>query len=102
VVGKNVNNMIKLSSLLKEVKKSKKVSFEEFLKDTVLSYPSKGWDKNGDTLVDITLKSKPMAKFDYKYSVKSVKLDDYIKDRKLKLPIQIKQTIYDKFYNKLK
>jgi hypothetical protein len=53
-------------------------------------------------LVDITLKSKPMAKFDYKYSVKSVKLDDYIKDRKLKLPIQIKQTIYDKFYNKLK
>ena len=94
--------MIKLSSLLKELKKSKKVSFEEFLKDTILSYPFKGWDKNGDTLVDITLKSKPMAKFDYKYSVKSVKLDDYIKDRKLKLPIQIKQTIYDKFYNKLK
>jgi len=51
--------MIKLSSLLKEVKKSKKVSFEEFLKDTVLSYPFKG-------------------------------------------SIQIKQTIYDKFYNKLK
>jgi hypothetical protein len=85
-----------------EEKNWKTVSFEEFYKDTVLSYPSRGWDKNGDALVDITLKSKPMAKFDYKYSVKSVKLDDYIKDRKLRLPIQIKQTIYDKFYNKLK
>lgn len=90
--------VIKYEGRLNEAKTKKIVSFEEFITDTVLSYPSKGWDKNGNAIVDITLKSKPNAKFDYKYSVKSVKLDDYVSDRRIKLPIQIKQTIYDKFY----
>jgi hypothetical protein len=74
------------------------ISFDEFIKDTILTYPSRGWDANGNALVDITLKSKPSAAFDYKYSAKSVVLDDFITDRKLRIPIQIRKTIYDKFY----
>jgi hypothetical protein len=49
-------------------------------------------------LVDITLKSKPNANFTFKYFVKGVKLDNYLENRKLRMPIQIKQHIYNNFY----
>ena len=48
-----------------------KVSFEEFNKNTNLLKTSKGWDEDGDAIVDITLKSKPNSNFDFKYSVKN-------------------------------
>jgi hypothetical protein len=89
--------MIRLKDILREAK-SKKVSFEEFIKDTTLLYPSKGWDDDGNALVDITLKSKPNANFTFKYSAKGVNLDNYLENRKLKMPIQIKQYIYNNFY----
>jgi hypothetical protein len=90
--------VIQLTNILNEGVKDKKVSFEEFNKDTILSYPSKGWDKNGNALVDITLKSKPNANFTFKYFVKGVKLDNYLENRKIKMPIQIKKHIYNNFY----
>lgn len=90
--------MIRLANLLKEG--SKKVDFETFNKWTTLQYPSASpmFDKDGNALVNITLKTKADAPFQYQYKKKDANLDDYIKDRKLRLPIQIKQTIYDKYY----
>jgi hypothetical protein len=79
-----------------------KVSFEEFSKNTSLLKTSKGWDEDGDAIVDITLKSKPNSNFDFKYSVKNVKIDDYLTDRRLNFPIQIKEHIYNKFYKETK
>jgi hypothetical protein len=47
-------------------------------------------------------KSKPNSNFDFKYSVKNVKIDDYLTDRRLNFPIQIKEHIYNKFYKETK
>jgi hypothetical protein len=93
--------MIKLKDLLNE-EPTNSVTWPEFLRDTVLIWKSSSpmWDKSGNHLVDITLKSKPTANFSYKFSVKKANVDDYVPDRRLRYPIQVKQTIYNKFFNK--
>lgn len=90
--------MIKLYNLIKE--SSQPVEWLDFYKNTDLSWKSSSprWDSDGNALVDITLKSKPAADFVYKFSVKKANVDDYVQDRRLRMPIQVKQTIYDKFY----
>jgi len=91
--------MIKLTHILNELK-TKKPDFETFNKYTTLKYPAANprWDKDGNALVNIKLKTTSNAPFKYEYNKDKANIDDYIKDRKLKLPIQIKQTIYDKFF----
>lgn len=92
--------MIKLYQLINEL--SKPVEWPDFLKNTELRWKTSSsmWDKDGNALVDITLKSKPTADFVYKFAVKNANVDDYVQDRRLRMPIQVKQTIYDKFYKK--
>jgi hypothetical protein len=93
--------MLKLTDILNEAKE-KPVDFNTFIKYVQLSFPQDGWDKNGNTIVNITLKTKAGAPFKYQYKHKGARLIDYAKDSKLKLPVQVKQTIYDKFYSKEK
>lgn len=80
--------------------KEKPVDFNTFIKNVQLSFPQDGWDKEGNTIVNITLRTKAGAPFKYQYKHKGARLIDYAKDNKLRLPIQVKQTIYDKFYLK--
>lgn len=86
-------------AIVNEVK-NKKPDFETFHKFTQLQFTAANprWDKDGNALVNIKLKTKAGAPFSYEYKKNAANVDDYIKDRKLKLPIQIKQTIYDKFF----
>ena len=76
------------------------VEWPDFYRNTDLRWKSSSpmWDSNGNALVDITLKSKPTADFVYKFSIKKANVDDYVQDRRLRMPTQVKQTIYDKFY----
>ena len=91
--------MIRLIDILNEDKKQKP-DFETFHKFTQLQFPAANprYDKDGNALVNIKLKTKAEAPFNYEYKKNLANIDDYIKDSKLKLPIQIKQTIYDKFF----
>ena len=90
--------MIKLYNLIRE--SSQPVEWPDFYRNTDLRWKSSSpmWDSDGNALVDITLKSKPTADFVYKFSVKKANVDDYVQDRRLRRPTQVKQTIYDKFY----
>jgi len=90
--------MIRLTDILKEAK-AKPVDFPTFLKWTKVTMGSNyTYDKNGDVIIDISLRTRPGAPFDYKYTQKKARLIDYVKDDKLRKPIQIAQTIYDKYY----
>lgn len=88
---------MKLANILNEVNRP---DWETFNKWTMLQYPvaTPRYDKDGNAMVNITLKTKPGAPFQYEYKKMAANLDDYIQDRRLRLPIQIKRTIYDKFY----
>ena len=99
---KKLKNFIKttIREFYNEQKDVNHIDFATFLKNVTLSYPQVGYDKDGDALVDITLKTKPNSDFKYKYVAKGVKIDDYISTRKRLLPIQIKEKIYNDFYLK--
>jgi hypothetical protein len=75
--------------------KVNKIDFETFIKNTTLSYPQVGYDKDGEVLVDIKLRSKKDSPFFYKYDAKSARLDKYVKDRNLLMPVQIKSKIFE-------
>ena len=75
-----------------------KVTFAEFIKHIVLSYPSRGWDKDDFAIIDIRLSTKKDASFKFKFKADAVRFDDWVADRNTLAPIQIKEKIYNEYY----
>jgi hypothetical protein len=99
-IRKMIDKVKNFKQFVNEQKDVNHVDFDTFLKNITLSYPTVGYDNDGNALVDIKLRTKPNSDFKYKYEVKGVKIDDYLSNRKMPLPFQVKEKIYNDFYLK--